>query len=110
MSAERDESLNAVLHSYLQAVDAGQSPARNDLLRRHPAFAAELVAFFAEQDRLDQLAQSMRGADAAAEPAAEGAPTLAPGQTAPPAAGTTVRYFGDYELLEEVARGGMGVV
>jgi WD40 repeat protein/predicted Ser/Thr protein kinase len=35
---------------------------------------------------------------------------LAPVADAVPAPGRTLQYFGDYELLEEIARGGMGVV
>jgi WD40 repeat protein len=77
-------------------------------LRCHPDLADELEAFFADQERVDRAVDPLRatGQQQTAE-----APTLPPEQTAP-TDGTlgTVRYFGDYELLEEIARGGMGVV
>jgi len=71
-----------------------------------------LAEFFANQDRMARLAAPLDSAAAVeAVPAAE-AVTIAPGEPLAkgPATGTTVRYFGDYELLEEIARGGMGIV
>ncbi len=103
----RDRQLEEILHMYLQAVDAGQAPDRDALLREHPDFAPELAAFFANQDEVAQLARGMAEPPAPA-PCDPRAPTLAPGEAPPP--GTQVRYFGDYELREEIARGGMGVV
>ncbi len=97
--SERDRQLEAVLHPYLQAMDAGRAPDREELLRQHPELASELTAFFANQDAVARLAHD--SAEAA---------TLAPSEAAATMAGTPVRYFGDYELLEEIARGGMGVV
>src|SRR5262249_34062470 len=62
------------------------------LLEQHPDIADELARCFADQDHIDGLAAPLRLIfDTQVEPA--------PG-----------RLLGDYELLERVAQGGVGVV
>jgi Protein kinase domain/WD40-like Beta Propeller Repeat len=112
-AADHEHQLQEILHAYLRAVDAGQAPDRQALLREHPELASELADFFADQDRIAKVAQAMRPAEPAAQVAATlnvEAPTLSPDHPAVPPPGSRVRYFGDYELLEEISRGGMGVV
>jgi serine/threonine protein kinase len=111
--ADRDRRVDEILAAYLEAVAAGQALDRNELFRRHPELAPELRAFFADHDALKQLARPGKPiADTPLRARVDGdAPTLAPGEVAPPSARLgMIRYFGDYELLEEIARGGMGVV
>src|SRR5262245_7526043 len=93
----RDAHLEEVLAAYLEAVDAGWAPPRAELLGRYPDFRDELTAFFANQDEVHTATTPFRsGEETVQVPATE--------------AGEHPRSFGDYELLEEVARGGMGVV
>ncbi len=98
MSSEpsRDDRFDEILAEYLEGERAGQAPDRTELLARNPEFAAELAAFFADHDRLKHLA---------------GPATVdLPDNGADPVPGEYLRYFGDYELLEKIAHGGMGVV
>ena len=107
VSGADDDRLNEAIAAYLQAVDAGEEPDRQEFLRRHPDLASNLAEFFVDRDAFDRLA-----APAAGAPAVDHAetPTLAPTSQPMPLPGMRVRYFGDYELLEEIAHGGMGVV
>jgi hypothetical protein len=113
MSA-RERQVNALIAAYLRAVDAGEAPERHDFLRQHAEFAVELEAFFADQEKLDRVAQALVPAVLVTSPPSSSAnhdvPTLPPSGAPSLVEGTKVRYFGDYELLEEIARGGMGVV
>src|SRR4051812_19839512 len=104
VTGAREERLHEILAEYLQAVDAGQHPVRQEFLSRHPELAEDLREFFANQDQADKFTGPLR-------PAAESnEPTLATTGPAVPGPGATVHYFGDYELLEPIARGGMGVI
>src|SRR5271166_2469081 len=110
-ASEREKRLNEVLAAYLDAVEAGQQPRQEEWIARYPDLAAELTEFFANQERLANLAAPLRAAAPAQAPFTGEDATLPEASAANgPPPGTKVRYFGDYELLEEIARGGMGVV
>src|SRR5262245_43758114 len=79
------DRLEDVLAAYLQAEEAGHAPDREQWLARHPDLAAELRGFFDSRARVPTFRTSM--------------PAL-----------TTPCRFGDFQLVEEIGRGGMGVV
>lgn len=104
---DRERRIQSILHAYLQAVDAGKAPDQEAILRQHSDLADELRAFFADQEKLNQMADSLR-TQGPSRPESE--PPTIDSAPRPGSSLGTVRYFGDYELLEEIARGGMGVV
>ena len=112
-SAGREEPVNEVIAAYLRAVRAGQAPDRQEILARYPDLAAELTSFFADRDQFHAVAAPLQ--EVIPPPAPPASPVGEPGTqdevtpVADPSLGTAQR-FGDYELLEEIARGGMGVV
>ncbi len=94
--ADRDQQLEAVIADYIRACETGLAPDRREILERHPELADELRQFFGQRDRMNQMVEPMRGFGEAV------ALAVGPGQK--------LNYVGNYELLEEIARGGMGVV
>jgi serine/threonine-protein kinase len=113
----RDERLYAVLGAYYEAARRGEAPSLQELLARHPDLAADLEEFFTDQDRFHRASEPLReSADPPTLPAADVSPsprgeaTSPEGDPDPLLPGDSVRDFGDYEILGEIARGGMGVV
>ncbi len=102
-SPTRDDRVDQAIVDYLEAVDAGRPPDRAQFLATHADVAAELQAFFSDHDRLKQFAAPLQ-AVTATDPASPASPLRRTGAPAEP------RRFGDYELVEEIGRGGMGVV
>ncbi len=88
-SADRDKRLETVLDAYLRSVEDGRPIGRKEVLAASPDLAPELEEFFAGQDWMHRAVKSAREV---------------------PAAGPLPFRFGKYDVIEEVGRGGMGVV
>ncbi|QEH39058.1 Serine/threonine-protein kinase PrkC [Aquisphaera giovannonii] len=123
----RERRLCEVLAAYYEASAEGRAPQPRTICDENPDLASGLAVFFSEQERLrsaivplrpparpgDEASGSGPGRDrgdeadrtSRDEPAADARRWTALGPFA-----KGIRRFGDYELLEELAIGGMGVV
>ena len=87
-----------VLDAYMAAAQEGRAPARNELLAQHPELAEDLEACLASLEFIRQasLTSQPRSADSKEVDASEG--------------DAGIGDLGDFRLIAEVGRGGMGVV
>src|SRR6185437_5072977 len=100
---DREDRLDEVVAAYLKEVDSGVLPDNRTWLARHPEFYDELSDFFEDRDQIENIAAPLR--DIAATDDA-----LALEGLDPPTHPENLGRLGDYELIDWVGQGGMGVV
>ncbi len=93
-SADGDARLAGILDNYVAALKTGTAPAREELLERYPDLAEDLEACLATVGFIRR------------------ASALPPHPDPPPrwGEGEQAGVLGDYRLLREVGKGGMGIV
>ncbi len=113
LSDEQERRLDRLIAEYLASVQQQGSVDREQLFQQHPDLADALREFFADEEHFHRWTEPLR--EALSEQASQDRPR---GECS--TEGFTPRRFtslpphgyrfGDYELIEEIARGGMGVV
>ncbi len=96
--ADRDDELARVLDGFLRAIETGDAPSPERLIAQHPAIADRLRACLASLQIVGQMGRSEVNVRSEMD-------ARPPDQTAGPA-----EQLGDYRVIRQIGRGGMGVV
>jgi serine/threonine-protein kinase len=112
-SAADDEVFQELLAGLLEVAERRETIDREQLCREYPQYADSICEFLDNNNLFDDAMAAFRepGAGPAVDSAFE--PTLdsqAEVHTKKFAIGDHLQYIGEYEVLDEIARGGMGIV
>src|SRR4051812_9617718 len=117
-ASEREQRLERVIAAYLESVEAGKPIDAVKLLAQQPDLADELRQFFDDHERMMHVANSSQAMGPSGGVHQNDSTSLGIAGSTPAGRdvaavsqrGEGLGRFGDYELVEEIARGGMGVV
>ena len=108
----RQERLHGLILEYVDAIESGRSIDREQFIQSHSEFRLDLEAFFAAHDEVECVFAPLRVAGVA--PHSGSGPRS--GQLSRLRSGLSTRHpavvgqLGEYRLIKEIGRGGMGVV
>jgi serine/threonine protein kinase len=106
-----DPEFQSLLVACLESLQRGETIDREELAKDFPKYADEVGQFLEDRQMLEQAAAQFGDVEPSQVALSGFEPTVA---TKPRSddfsAGETIRYIGEYEILNEIARGGMGIV
>jgi serine/threonine protein kinase len=105
LATDREERLHEVLLDYLEADARGQAPDTRQFLEAHAEFADELAEFLACRQRVQSIVAPLRGVTTVDKDSRDDKDDK-DGQAGKP----DLRRLGDFHLVREIGRGGMGMV
>jgi WD40 repeat protein len=109
-SQEREERLQEIIASYLEAGESGRPPDRGEFLARHPEWQAELELFLSNREKLAHAFGELSGMEMPSLPKSEREISTLSAASARHANWQPGDKIADRWQVQQVLGGGMGIV